>query len=318
MTAAVDPQKVDRAKRILVEAVIGLFLIFGAFAIVSFVIRSLVGATGPITGGGGPGPGPGPVPGPGGGVCRVTSVSPDRDNRVKNSVVRVNFNQGPVQGADLQTNFLVQLEEPGATGSNGDVCLSDFACLSGECLGTCGGNSVPGPITTNGRRAEFKPLDDSFCPGTGAKCFRSDLKYKVTIQPPLQCGGQPVSCDPAVFCSDPAGVCGALGAACGTGGFCRSPCAWVFETNDIVDLLPPSVNLLPGNICADVNQHLRASYSDPDSGVDLVTYDNLTNPAIVWSDYDTPAGSEAAGTADITVDLTGYPLGSLRVRAEAF
>ncbi|MDO8559631.1 MAG: Ig-like domain-containing protein, partial [bacterium] len=318
MTAAGDPQKVDRAKRILVEAVIGLFLIFGAFAIVSFVIRSLVGATGPIAGGGGPGPGPGPGPVPGGGVCRVTSVSPDRADRVKNSVVRVNFNQGPVQGADLETNFLVQLEEPGATGSNGDVCLSDFACLSGECGAACEGNSVPGTITTNGRRAEFKPVDDRFCVGTGAKCFRSDQKYKVTLQPPLQCGGQAVSCDPAVFCSDSVGVCGALGAACGTGGFCRSQCVWFFETNDIVDLQAPSVNLLPGNICADANQHLRASYSDPDSGVDLVTYDNLTNPAIVWPDYDTPAGSEAAGTADISVDLTGYPLGSLRVRAEAF
>ena len=56
MTSAGNPEKIDTAKRILRDAVIGLVIIFLAFAIVSFIINALVGATGA-----GPRPGNQPV-----------------------------------------------------------------------------------------------------------------------------------------------------------------------------------------------------------------------------------------------------------------
>ena len=46
MTSGGSPDKIDKAKRILTNAVIGLVIIFSAFAIVSFIIRSLEGALG--------------------------------------------------------------------------------------------------------------------------------------------------------------------------------------------------------------------------------------------------------------------------------
>ncbi|MDO8559633.1 MAG: hypothetical protein Q7S23_01160 [bacterium] len=49
MTSGGDPQKIDEAKRTLINAALGLLVIFMAFAIVSFIIRALSDATGPQT-----------------------------------------------------------------------------------------------------------------------------------------------------------------------------------------------------------------------------------------------------------------------------
>jgi len=46
MTSAGNPEKIDQAKKILTNAVIGLVIILSAFAIVSFIIRALEEATG--------------------------------------------------------------------------------------------------------------------------------------------------------------------------------------------------------------------------------------------------------------------------------
>lgn len=54
MTAAGDPKKTEKAKKILIDAIIGLIIILAAFTIVSFIIRALGGGGG---GGGRPCPG---------------------------------------------------------------------------------------------------------------------------------------------------------------------------------------------------------------------------------------------------------------------
>lgn len=50
MTSGGDPQKIEEAKRTLVNAVLGLLVIFAAFAIVAFIIQMLSGAVGPQEG----------------------------------------------------------------------------------------------------------------------------------------------------------------------------------------------------------------------------------------------------------------------------
>jgi len=45
MTAAGDPDKVDKAKKMIYSGIIGLVIIFAAYAIAYFVINSLVTAT---------------------------------------------------------------------------------------------------------------------------------------------------------------------------------------------------------------------------------------------------------------------------------
>ncbi len=63
MTAAGNAEKIERAKKTLIGAVIGLAIVISAFAIVNFAINKLLEATGVTqTGGTGPGPGPGPSP----------------------------------------------------------------------------------------------------------------------------------------------------------------------------------------------------------------------------------------------------------------
>jgi hypothetical protein len=75
MTSGGDPTKIEKAKKILINAVIGIIVILSSFIIVSFIINALKGAGG--TPGGGPGGG-GPDDGGrwGIGVGPIESVSP--------------------------------------------------------------------------------------------------------------------------------------------------------------------------------------------------------------------------------------------------
>ncbi len=65
MTAAGMPEKIDKAKKLLTGAVIGLVIILSAFAIASFVISRLVSVTAPTEPPGPPGPPSPPPPSPG-------------------------------------------------------------------------------------------------------------------------------------------------------------------------------------------------------------------------------------------------------------
>lgn len=62
MTSAGLPDKIKRAKQIIIAAVIGLAIVLSAFAISSFVINNLSGSTGMTGGTPGGGGGPGPLP----------------------------------------------------------------------------------------------------------------------------------------------------------------------------------------------------------------------------------------------------------------
>ena len=63
MTSGGDEKKIARAKKIIVSSVVGLMITLSAYAIASFVIRSIdsIGQPGPLGGGGGPGSGGLPV-----------------------------------------------------------------------------------------------------------------------------------------------------------------------------------------------------------------------------------------------------------------
>ena len=63
MTAAGMPEKIDRAKKLLTGALIGLVIILSAFAIASFILSTLVGVVG-LPSGPEPGPSPEPTPTP--------------------------------------------------------------------------------------------------------------------------------------------------------------------------------------------------------------------------------------------------------------
>lgn len=71
MTAAGDEQKIEKAKKILINAVIGLIIILSAFAIASFILSRLLSATGAN---GGNTPGESGEPTGGGGKTYSTDV----------------------------------------------------------------------------------------------------------------------------------------------------------------------------------------------------------------------------------------------------
>src|SRR3989344_2506479 len=122
MTAAGNEEKVEKAKKVLTSAVIGLAIMLSAFAIAQFVISSLVEATtGVGPGGGGPGAGGG---GPGAGLPSdafyVRSFSPSGDVPIRNVTVRVIVSRA-VDGASVPGNLSVA--GPGGT-VNGTISAS--------------------------------------------------------------------------------------------------------------------------------------------------------------------------------------------------
>lgn len=78
LTSGGSPEKIDTAKRLIVWAVLGLALIFGAYAVTSFVINAITGAT---LGGGGGGRGGGAACPGGQIVCAGSCTDVTRDPR---------------------------------------------------------------------------------------------------------------------------------------------------------------------------------------------------------------------------------------------
>src|SRR3989344_1595220 len=92
MTAAGNPDNVDKGKRILVNAVIGLVVILISYAVVTFVINRFGAATQePV------GEEDGNGPGDGGGfeqnIFRVTGIQPHGQLRIRNVVAQISFNK---------------------------------------------------------------------------------------------------------------------------------------------------------------------------------------------------------------------------------
>ena len=93
MTAGGDDEKISAAKRILLNSVIGLAIILSSYAITSFVISSLVGATTGNGGAGGPGGGGGDHPYFPSGIFYVDSLPSGGVLCIRNVHLAVTFNQ---------------------------------------------------------------------------------------------------------------------------------------------------------------------------------------------------------------------------------
>ncbi|MFH1522984.1 MAG: fibronectin type III domain-containing protein [Patescibacteria group bacterium] len=95
MTAGGNQEKIDKAKKILIGAIIGLVIILSSFAIVTFIINRMLED---VIGGGGDDPGGGGDD-PGGGVggtpsfyTRYTKPSNESIDNFRNSIVKLYFN----------------------------------------------------------------------------------------------------------------------------------------------------------------------------------------------------------------------------------
>ncbi|MDP3985169.1 MAG: IPT/TIG domain-containing protein, partial [bacterium] len=183
MTAGGETDKIDKAKRMLMNAVIGLVIILTSFAITQFVLNRLLEAT--LGGGGGGGGGGGCPPGevcPGGlptGSFVVQSINPQDPappiGWPRNSVVRIRMNQG-VDEATVPGNVTVRA------------------------LGTA--TDVPGNFNVQGSLISFTPSEPCPEPNNDRYCFDSDTTFRVEIANGLRsssakfvvCGGLAPNC----------------------------------------------------------------------------------------------------------------------------
>ena len=240
MTAAGNAEKIETAKRILINAVIGLVIIFSAFMITSFIINQLIRATGA----GAPGEScttenAGEERGcydcvPPNWVfdltnfgcdptiireCRVVTISPTGTNRPMNSVVRIRFNH------------------PNPTNIN-DIVVTDSS------------GAVAGTRTVSNNLVEFIPNANCPAPWADRKCFDANTTYRIeTKTGAIACGGYDL-------------VCGGLGG---------NTCLANFTTGDFVDTAAPEVTIIGTQICRDTKNELKALVND-DYGISYVNF----------------------------------------------
>lgn len=158
MTASGDPEKVDRAKRILINGGIGLVIIFMSWGITTFILTSILGATG---GGSGSGGGGGSGFGGGGGSAsggfsssfEVTGISPEGTQTIRNIQVQITFSN-----AVLDTSIVDA------------ITVADSS-----------GTEVEGTLSVSGRRVTFVPSEACPTPNENRFCFEENTTYTVTI-----------------------------------------------------------------------------------------------------------------------------------------
>ena len=171
MTSGGDSEKVERAKLMIRNAIIGLVIILSSWGIATFIIRSLLDAT---SGGAGPSGGSGPggggvLPGGGGSTSfQVTSISPSGATPIRNVQARFILSRS-IDAATANANIRV-------------IRVSDSSVVSGS-------------VVVTGQIATFTPSADCPAPNTDRKCFDENTEYRAEILRGLRStAGQAIVC----------------------------------------------------------------------------------------------------------------------------
>lgn len=237
MNAGGNDEKISKAKKILINATIGLIIILASFGIVSFILSRLITATG---GGGGGVCSPSCLPGEYccGGACQATACSglgggtaftvsstiptSGMSNLPRNTVIRYKFNDN-VRATSVDDTTFTVFEEPAHT-------------------------VISGTRTVNGRYIEFVP--DALCPPPNdtLHCLPSTMDISVTA------------------------IDGSIVSNSGKNLDCRgAPCAIDFTTGNYVDTQSPRININSQQVCAAVGNIFDASATD-DYGLSKIDF----------------------------------------------
>lgn len=170
MTARGDADKTDRAKKILINGFIGLVIILASWSITTFVLNTLLDATGGTgtstssSSGGARGT-------YGGGSTTSFAVSgylPEGDVSIRNIVVRITFSRQ----VDADTIA-------------GNIVISN----------TTTGEEVEGTLDVSGNRVSFTPATPCPEPHTDRFCFDESTPYTVTVDSDVKStAGTALSC----------------------------------------------------------------------------------------------------------------------------
>ena len=155
MMAAGDPAKVNRAKGIITNAVIGLVIVIASFAITSFIIGALLDATGATDTGSG---------GDGGGSSTYT------DNSSSSAFYLKSAN---TECAESLMNLALQFDfskKPDADSLTTGIMVIDPS-----------GTVVDGSFSVSGTTATFTPSEACAAPYEDESCFSANTSYTVDI-----------------------------------------------------------------------------------------------------------------------------------------
>ncbi len=176
MTSGGNADKINTAKKILRNSIIGLAIILSAWAITSYVINALLNATQNQGGaGGGGGSGGGGLGGGGAGATfRVDSIIPSGNTPIRNVEVAVVF----TRAVDPSTASAVVVQEKAS------------------------GNTVGGTIAVAGNTVTFTPSTPCPAPNADRECFASDTDFTVRVGGTVKSlTGSTVSCSKAGSCA---------------------------------------------------------------------------------------------------------------------
>ncbi|MFA5854496.1 MAG: Ig-like domain-containing protein [Patescibacteria group bacterium] len=259
MTAAGEPEKVDRAKKILTSAVIGLVIMLSAFAITSFVISRLL-AEGGGPGGGGPGSG---SSAPDDRACIGLSATCPA-GALGNGIIESHYPNRNATGVARNTRVVVTFKQridPASIvvgGANATVAISksadvtssnQFAQKFSQSLTSA---DIDVAVSADGRSVTFVQRN---CP---TNCFGSpseNVFYTIGLR-----GGTD-------------GVRREGGAPAFTGTF-NSGYLWEFQVSTVLDLTPPKVSyVIPNDGASGV----------PRNSLVQVTFDEAVDPVSVTS-----------------------------------
>ncbi len=290
MTAAGEPEKVDRAKKILTSAVIGLVIMLSAFAITSFVISRLLGE------GGGPGGG-----GPGGGssapsdnACIGLSATCPA-GALGNGIVESHYPNRNATGVARNTRVVVTFKQridPASIvvgGANATVAIlksSDVGAASNQFTQKFTQSLTAADIdvaaSADGRSFTFLQRN---CP---TNCFGSpseNVFYTVALR-----GGTD-------------GVRRDGGAPAFTGTF-NSGYLWEFQVSTVLDLTPPKVSyVVPADGASGI----------PRNSLVQVTFDEAVDPVSVASGFSI---TRAAGNVVTGVEQIGNAYRTVEFRTD--
>ncbi|MBU1870723.1 IPT/TIG domain-containing protein, partial [Patescibacteria group bacterium] len=228
MTAAGEEEKITKAKKILIGALIGLIICLASFAIASFVLNKLMGTAGNEGGGGGgdEGGGGGGID-PGGNSSFSINATVPRDKAediARNVVIKIFFNKAISDQIDLITlnsNFKIE--------KIANIKLTDSTTRIENPLKPI--EVVPGVVSIDSDRTvvSFKSNADCGDEKGTKNCLSEWSKFKITVN---SSSGIKTLDNQSLDCVG-------------------SKCEFIFLTNNVIDADGPEAKIYSAQICKD-------------------------------------------------------------------
>ena len=263
MTSGGVQEKVNKAKRVLISAVIGMALILFSYAIAQFIMKSLTD----ITGSGSSLAGSpcdcilelGNCAAGGCLMCQNTAVpgvctwQPDITLTCPGCPVATNFTAQSFSPPNGHPNPTIRNAAVRVLFSQnvGGVVDSNSFIVHNDDLGV----DVAGISITAGKRIEFTPNTPCPAPNAAWKCFDANTNFTITVSSLAGSGILRIGDSMQLTCN------------------AITPCTASFSVGDIIDTQNPA-NLdlnVSGNLCIDSPNNLTAS-ADDDSGIAIFDF----------------------------------------------